>query len=322
MVKLDDSNLYNSWHLTLRKKMQKRKFLIIGVVCLLYILGSVETLHAQDIRPVPSYGNYMSSCVKDAQPQGGFGSAIEKAVEEANCQCRFEHLPKERMTKDQFFSAAYTCRKERGGDTTRFLEKYYTRINREPQAAQGALPRTSEVSGPKHDAVAQPTPLIALEDASSLAAKLIANKKEYAIARASLSVGGAIVLTPTLQGMIGTDSFGEQPWCIVSLAGAGPEAAKGVAKWRLVYRREKAKGDDVVFTSSWEGASAPPRVSFDEETSYISAPDAMLFLGNAEFARRLVTSKSVTFKLTSSIAFTYDAKQIRLAQAIARKACP
>lgn len=160
------------------------------------------------------------------------------------------------------------------------------------------------------------------EDPNVLAGKLIAGKQEYAAASAMVRVGGSVALTSILQGMMGTDSFGDKPWCLVSLPGLSPDAAKTVGKWRLVYRREKAKGEDKIFTGSWEGASAPPRVSFDEESSFINAPDAALPMGNPEFAKRLTSAKTITLKHNATFAVVYDAQQLRMAQAIARKACP
>ena len=175
----------------------------------------------------------------------------------------------------------------------------------------------------KPTAVAQSAPIPAtVDESSALATKLIANKEESYIARALWTNGGGVSLTSELKGMMGTDNFGEKPWCLISLPGRGPVAATNVAKWRLVYRREKAKGDDIVFTGSWEPESAPPRISFDDDTAFINAPRAALSVSNVEFARRLPTAKSVTLKHAADLAFTYDAQQLRLAQAIARKACP
>ncbi len=195
-------------------------------------------------------------------------------------------------------------------------------------SAQPTPMRAPEVAAPKPVAVS-PTPAsvpatasAGTDDPTKLAAMLVAKKQEYAAARAMMSIGGTVSLTPTLEGMMGTDNFGEKPWCLVSFEGRGPEAAKGVGKWRLVYRREKAKGEDIVFTGSWEGSSAPPRVSFDDDSSFINAPDAMLSIASPEFSKRLATAKTVTFKHTGTIAFTYDAQQLRLAQSVARKACP
>ena len=173
---------------------------------------------------------------------------------------------------------------------------------------------------PRVAAPPAPAPTVA-EDANSQAAKLIAAKQEYAFAAAMWSNGGAVELTPTLNGMMGTDSFGEKPWCLVALPGLGPEGAKGVAKWRLVYRREKAKGDDMVYTGKW-GGSAPPRISFDDDPAFINAVGAGISLANLDFAKRLETAKTVIFKHASDVVFTYDARQLRLAQVIARKACP
>ena len=118
--------------------MQRRKLPIGVALSLSTTLGSVGILKAQDSRPVPAYADYMNSCVRSVQPQGGYGSSIDKAFEEANCQCKFEHLPKGTMTKEQFFKAATTCRKEQSRGAKVFTEKYYARINRGPQAPQTA----------------------------------------------------------------------------------------------------------------------------------------------------------------------------------------
>lgn len=192
------------------------------------------------------------------------------------------------------------------------------------KAPEGAAAKPAAVSPipTPAPATASATATTGTDDPIKLAAMLVAKKQEYAAARAMMSVGGTVSLTPKLEGMMGTDNFGEKPWCLVSFEGRGPEAAKGVGKWRLVYRREKARGDDIVFTGSWEGASAPSRVSFDEDSSYVNAADATLSVASPEFSKRLATAKTVTFRHTGTIAFTYDAQQLRLAQAIARKACP
>lgn len=100
------------------------------------VLGFADISHAQDSRPVPAYGDYMESCVNGAQPKGGYGSSVDRAFEEANCHCKYEHLPKGTMTKDQFINAGVTCRKERDRGPAAFTEKYYSRINRGPAATE------------------------------------------------------------------------------------------------------------------------------------------------------------------------------------------
>lgn len=120
----------------MERKMQSRNLSTAVAAGLAASLGLVGTLKAQDSRPVPAYADYMNGCVKGAQPQGGYGSSVEKAFEEANCQCKFEHLPKGTMTKEQFFSAASVCQKEKSRGAKLFTEKYYARISRGPQAPQ------------------------------------------------------------------------------------------------------------------------------------------------------------------------------------------
>lgn len=109
-----------------------RKFSIGVAVSLIATLGSVGTLKAQESRPVPAYGDYMNGCLKIAEPQGGYGSSVDKAFESANCQCKFEHLPKGAMTKEQFFNAGYACQKEQSRSAKLFMEKYYARSRTYP----------------------------------------------------------------------------------------------------------------------------------------------------------------------------------------------
>ncbi len=101
----------------------------IGFLALIVFTTSSN---AQDSKPVPAYGDFMNGCVSNLEPKGGFGSSIGKAQAESMCQCRFEHLPKGSMTKDQFFKSAYRCKSEDELDSLAFTKKYYSRIKRSP----------------------------------------------------------------------------------------------------------------------------------------------------------------------------------------------
>ena len=98
----------------------------------LALVVSTSSINAQDSKPVPAYGNYMEGCVGQAEPRGGFGSSIDKAMTEAMCHCKFEHLPKKTMTRDQFMKAGYACKSEEERDSTAFTKKYYSKIKRGP----------------------------------------------------------------------------------------------------------------------------------------------------------------------------------------------
>ncbi|WP_152979635.1 hypothetical protein [Stenotrophomonas daejeonensis] len=78
-------------------------------------LGS--TVLAQETKPIPPHEDWMSFCMEGEeiqQPNGVFGSHIDRVFSEAMCQCHFEHLPANgTMTESQYTNAGATCFEER-----------------------------------------------------------------------------------------------------------------------------------------------------------------------------------------------------------------
>lgn len=89
---------------------------------------------AEESKPVPPHETYMPYCMTQAEasePEGVFGSSIHRGFAEAMCQCKFEHFPLNGViTKDEFYNAALTCKREQEHDTLNFTIKYLERVQK------------------------------------------------------------------------------------------------------------------------------------------------------------------------------------------------
>ena len=94
--------------------------------CVLFLMGTVAL--AQESKPVPPREIYMPFCMKSArtsEPNGVFGSSVDRALAKAQCSCKFAQLSKlPGMTKDQYISAALFCIKAQRRDFDSFVQTY------------------------------------------------------------------------------------------------------------------------------------------------------------------------------------------------------
>lgn len=115
-------------------------------LALISLLFSVcGTALAQATRPIPSHGDHMRICMdteERKQPDGQFGSSVERAFSTAFCQCQYDNFPDNgMMTIRQFSDAMLGCSNERKANPQDFIRKYKGRYDniRESTAALAEL---------------------------------------------------------------------------------------------------------------------------------------------------------------------------------------
>lgn len=175
-------------------------------------------------------------------------------------------------------------------------------------------------------AAAAPPPAKINPEVEAMAAKLVAGKMESVVAEGMIDAGieTFVPLSETMSGIVMVDNFGEKPKCLVAFSGVGPPLTKGVGKWNLTYLvtpSHPTPDSDVVFTGEWPGAASPARIYFDQDPSFVETIKSYIAVKNTTFRQGMANANTIRVKHSATMEFTYDAGQLRLAQAVARRAC-